>query len=139
MNIATLLQTVNIPPAVLTDRGAFIQAVRRGIPGQLVKQAITTLGERELFIRLLNTTSANLSRVYRKKTLTRIDSEEVLDTLRMYQEAVTVFEDQSMVQEWLHTSIPALAGERPVDLCDTFEGRALIRESLRAIEYGKFS
>lgn len=139
MNIATLLQTGDISPTVLTDRGAFIQAVRRGIPGLLVKQAIVTLGERELFIRLLNTTSANLSRVYRKKALTRIDSEEVLDTLRMFQEAFTVFEDQSVVQEWLHTSIPALAGERPVDLSDTFEGRALIRESLRAIEYGEFS
>ena len=139
MNIASLLQTVNISPAVLTDRVAFIQAVRRGIPGLVVKQAIAELGERELFIRLLNTTSANLSRVYRKKALTRIDSEEVLDTLRMYQEAVTVFEDQHVVQAWLHTSIPALAGECPVDLCDTFEGRALIRDSLRAIEYGEFS
>lgn len=139
MNIATLLQNADVPPAVLTDRSAFIHAVREGMPGSIVKQAVAVLGERELFIRLLGTTSANLSRFYRKERLTRSDSEEVLDTLRVFQEATTVFEDQDIAQEWLHTRISALAGDRPVDLCDTSEGRALVRESLRAIEYGEFS
>ncbi len=139
MNVAALLENVNVSPEVLTDRGAFIQAVRQGIPGLAVKQAVAVLGERELFIRLLDTTSANLSRFYRKKALTRADSEEVLDTLRLFQYAVTAFEDKEIAQEWLHTRIPALAGERPVDLFDTFEGRTLVRESLRAIEYGEFS
>ena len=139
MDVEALLQEANVSPVVLTDRGAFIQAVRQGIPGLVVKMAVTVLGERDLFVRLLETTSANLSRFYRKKTLTRADSEEVLDTLRLFQDAIAAFEDQDIAQEWLHTSIPTLAGERPVDLCDTFEGRALVRESLHAIEYGEFS
>ncbi|MGL5795707.1 MAG: antitoxin Xre/MbcA/ParS toxin-binding domain-containing protein [Waterburya sp.] len=32
-----------------------------------------------------------------------------------------------------------MAGEYPINLCDTFEGRKLVREALRAIEYGEFS
>ncbi|MEM6448122.1 MAG: antitoxin Xre/MbcA/ParS toxin-binding domain-containing protein [Cyanobacteria bacterium P01_D01_bin.123] len=139
MSIATMLSEVDVSPAVLSDRGAFIRAVRRGIPGAVVQQAIAIVGDRELFVRLLDTTSANLSRFYRKKTLTRADSEDVLDTLRVFQEAVTVFEDEEIAREWLHTRIPALTGERPIDLFDTSEGRSLVRESLRAIEYGEFS
>ncbi|MEO0801068.1 MAG: antitoxin Xre/MbcA/ParS toxin-binding domain-containing protein [Cyanobacteria bacterium J06642_2] len=139
MSIATMLSEVDVSPAVLNDRGAFIHAVRRGIPGAVVQQAIAIVGDRELFVRLLDTTSANLSRFYRKKTLTRADSEDVLDTLRVFQEAVTVFEDEEIAREWLHTRIPALTGERPIDLFDTSEGRSLVRESLRAIEYGEFS
>ncbi|MEM9154932.1 MAG: antitoxin Xre/MbcA/ParS toxin-binding domain-containing protein [Cyanobacteria bacterium P01_F01_bin.33] len=139
MSIATMLSEVDVSPAVLSDRGAFIRAVRQGISGTVVKQAVQIVGDRELFVRLLDTTSANLSRFYRKKTLTRADSEDVLDTLRVFQEAVTVFEDEEIAREWLHTRIPALTGERPIDLFDTSEGRSLVRESLRAIEYGEFS
>lgn len=134
-----LLQDIDISPAVLSDRGAFIRAVRQGIPGTVVRQAVQVVGDRELFVRLLDTTSANLSRFYRKKTLTRADSEDVLDTLRVFREAVTVFEDEGIAREWLHARVPALAGERPIDLFDTSEGRSLVRESLRAIEYGEFS
>lgn len=139
MNVVAVLQSANVSPSVLSDRQGFIQAVRRGVPGLLVKEAVIALDAREMFIRLLDTTSANLNRFYRKKTLSRTDSEEVLDALRVFQDAVAVFEDEDIAQEWLHTRIAALAGERPVDLCDTFEGRALVRESLRAIEYGEFS
>ena len=54
-------------PAILSDRGAFIKAVRQGISGLVVKEAIIVSGERDLFIRLLETTSANLNRFYRRK------------------------------------------------------------------------
>lgn len=139
MNISELLEKADLSPTLLEDRTAYIQAVRRGISGEIVKQAVQALEERDLFIRLLNTNSANLSRFYRQKPLTKMQSEGILDTLRVFQDAIAVFENEKLAKEWLHTSIPALAGEYPINLCDTFEGRKLVREALRAIEYGEFS
>ncbi|MCP4406997.1 MAG: DUF2384 domain-containing protein [Gammaproteobacteria bacterium] len=131
---------VNIPAAAFTDQAVYIKTVRDGIPGTVVKQAIHALGgNRELFIRLFNTTSANLSRYYRKKVLNRTDSEEVLDTLRVYLQALQVFGDEKTAREWLNSPIAILAGERPLELFDTFEGRNLVRATLRKLEYGEFT
>ena len=139
MNISLLLKDADLPPNLLEDRAEYIQAVRKGISGTIVKQAIQLLGERDLFVRLLSTNSANLSRFYHQKVLSKIASEGILDTLRVFQDAISVFEDADIAKEWLHTRIPALAGEYPIELCDTFEGRKLVRETLRAIEYGEFT
>ncbi len=139
MNISLLLKDANLSPNLLENRAEYIKAVRQGISGTIVKQAVQLLDERDLFVRLLNTNSANLSRFYHQKVLNRIASEGVLDTLRVFQDAIAVFEDTDIAKEWLHTRIPALAGEYPIDLCDTFEGRKLVRETLQAIEYGEFT
>lgn len=134
------LKNITVPAETFTDPAAYIKAVREGIPGTVVKQAIEAMGgNRELFIRLLNTTSANLSRYYHKKVLSPNDSEEVLDTLRVYKAAVRIFGDEKLAREWLATPIPSLAGEQPLDLFDTFEGRNQVRATLRKLEYGEFS
>lgn len=139
MSIASLLENSELSPTLLSDRGEYLKALRQGISGAIIKEAINELGERDLFISLLETTSANLNRFYHKKKLPRSAAEGILDTLRVIQDAVSVFGDMAMAHEWLHTSIPALAGEVPINLCDTFEGRKIVKESLKAIEYGEFS
>lgn len=139
MNIALLLEDSDLSPNLLEDRGAYIQAVRQGIPGKIVEQAVKALGERDLFVRLLSTSSGNLNRLYHSKLLTRVQSEGVLDTLKVFNKAIDVFSDENIAKEWLHTAIPALDGELPINLCDTFEGRRLVREALEAIEYGEFT
>ncbi len=131
---------IPIPAATFTDHILFIRQVRAGVPGALVKQAIEVLGgNRELFVRLFDTTSANLSRYYRKKLLSRSDSEELLDTLRVYHQARELFGSDAVAREWLDTPVPALAGERPLELFDTFEGRELVRATLRKLEMGEFT
>ncbi|MEL6495192.1 MAG: antitoxin Xre/MbcA/ParS toxin-binding domain-containing protein [Cyanobacteria bacterium J06623_7] len=139
MDIALLLKASELSPTLLEDRGEYIQAIRRGIPGRIVELAVKALGERDLFVRLLSTSSGNLNRIYRSQLLTRVQSEGVLDTLKVFNEAITVFGHEDLAKEWLHTGIPALDGELPINLCDTFEGRRLVRESLTAIEYGEFT
>lgn len=139
MSIASLLENSELSPTILSDRGEYLKALRQGVSGAIIKEAINELGERDLFISLLETTSANLNRFYHKKKLPRSAAEGVLDTLRVIQDAVSVFGDMAIAHEWLHTSIPALAGEVPINLCDTFEGRKIVKESLKAIEYGEFS
>ena len=132
------VEGIEIPAAVFDDRSAFVRAARRGLPGTVVRQAVKALGHRELFVRLLGTTPGNLNRFYRRRTLAPAQSEALLDVLRVFVQAASVFGSRDSGSEWLVTQVPALGGQRPVDLCDTFEGRTLVREALRKIEYGEF-
>ena len=127
-----------IPASALSDRTIYIQTVREGLPGYTVKAGTKLIG-RSLFIRLFDTNSANLSRFYNKKHLNRHDSEEVLDTFRVTAEAIRIWEDKDAALEWLNMPIPALAGDKPIDLFDTFDGRRWVSEVLRKIEFGEFS
>ena len=132
------IQGIKLPPAVFSDHDTFIAATRTGLPGKILKQAIDALGHRELFVRLLETTTGNLSRFYRRKSLTSNHSEGILDTLRVFSKANCVFGAPDVAREWMDTAIPALGGRSPISLCDTFEGRNLIQTALRKIEYGEF-
>ena len=132
------VEGIDIPSAVFDDRSAFVEAARRGVPGAVVRQAVKMLGHRELFARLLGTTPGNLNRFYQRKSLAPAQSEALLDLLRVFIQAASVFGGRDSGSEWLVTQVPALGGQRPVDLCDTFEGRTLVREALRKIEYGEF-
>ncbi|PMR71748.1 hypothetical protein CR158_10360 [Halomonas heilongjiangensis] len=137
--MADLMADLSLPEDVFTDEVAFIKQVRQGISGQIVKQAIKALNDRELFVILLETKSGNLHRFYKRKALSRVQSEEVLDTLRLYYQASKLFGDPRVARQWLHCEIPALSGSRPVDLVDTSQGRDLVRQVLGKIEFGEFS
>ena len=69
----------------------------------------------------------------------RPQSDALLDTLRVFFRAASVFESPERVREWLETVLPALGGRRPVDLCNTAEGRRLVQDAIRRIEHGEFS
>ncbi len=131
------IEGIDLPSTAYADRSAYIRTVRRGLPGDVVRQAVHVLGHRNTFVRLLGTTAGNLNRLYRRDTLGRGQS-EALDMLRLVSRAVSVFGDLDHAREWLDVALPAVAGERPIDLCDTFEGRLWVREALRKIEYGEF-
>ena len=136
--VPTGIEGIDVPPAAFADGLAFIQAVKSGLSGEVVRQAVAVVGHRELFVRLLGTTPGNLSRLYRRKALGRGPSEALLDVLRVVAGAVAVFGTLGLADEWLRTEIGALGGQRPIDLCDTFEGRGLVRAVIRRIEYGEF-
>ena len=129
---------IDVSPAAFVDRPAFIEAVRTGLRGEVVKQTLDVVGYRELIVRLLGTTSGNLHRVYRRKALGQAQSEALLDTLRVFDHAERTFAGLVRAREWLETALPALGGQRPIDLCDTFEGRRLVQDAIRRIECGEF-
>ena len=139
MNTATLLESLDLTPTLLEDRVAYIKTVRRGLPGQLVQELVRVSGERELLIKLLNTSSANLNRFYKTELLNPYQTESLLDLLKIFDLTISVFGNGEQAKIWLHSNVPALNGESPINLCDTFEGRNLVRESLQAIEYGEFT
>ena len=132
------IEGVDVSSVVLANRAAFIQAVRVGLSGEVVQQAVKVIGHRELFVRLLGTTVGNLSRFYRRKALGQAQSEALLDVLRVVSGAISAFGTQKQANEWLDMRIPALGHQRPIDLCDTFEGRRLVHDAIRRIEYGEF-
>ena len=129
---------IDVSAAAFVDRAAFIETARAGLSGEVVKQILDVVGHREFIVRLLGTTSGNLHRIYRRKTLGLAQSEALLDALRVFDHAERVFAGLVRAREWLETALPALDGRRPIDLCDTFEGRRLVRDTIRRIEYGEF-
>ncbi|WP_416397366.1 antitoxin Xre/MbcA/ParS toxin-binding domain-containing protein [Allohahella sp. A8] len=54
-------------------------------------------------------------------------------------EANRVWGGLKSAKQWLSSPVPALDGERPIDLFDTFEGRRWVTTVLRHIETGDFS
>lgn len=130
----------DLSPDIFTDRREYLKAVNHGIPGGVVRWAVNTIpDQRESIVNALGTTSGNLSRLYQRKTLSKQQSEEMLDILSVYLDAQSVFEDWNIAREWLNTSIPALSGEKPSDLMDTFIGRELVSEALNKIKCGEFT
>lgn len=128
-----------IPSRVFANRKAFIEVSRKGIPGKWVKSVVDATGLRETFLSILNVSSGNLSREYRKKALTKEASEEVLDAVRLLTQAVNVWESREMAIQWLNSPVAALGSERPITLFDTFEGRRWVSQVLNKIEHGDFS
>lgn len=134
-----LLTKLGLPVDSLDDKTKFIKIVREGLPGKVVKLSVNILKNRPTLVRVLSVDSKNFHRVYQKKHLNRVDSEEMLDTIRVYRDAAKVFGSMEKAQEWMKTPIPALAGEKPEELFDTFEGRAWVNQALRKIGSGEFS
>ena len=132
------IEGIGIPSAAFVDQATYIRTVRTGLSGQVVKQAIDAVGHRDFFVRLLGTTSGRPSRLYGRKSLGAARTEGLLDTLRLFAAAADAFGGLDRAQDWLGTALPALGGDRPIDLCDTFEGRRLVREIIRKVEYGEF-
>ena len=134
-----MIEGIRIEADLLRNRESFIRVAREGLPGDVARDAVATLGRHELFAKVMHTSPANLSRCYRREFLTPAQSEGLLDTLRLFDYARQVFGAFGKVQAWLDAEVPALGNQRPVELLDTFEGRALVTETLAKIEYGDFS
>ena len=137
-NTENLLAELDIKPDTFSNSAGFINTVRSGLSGKVLKEAVRLLDNREIMIKVLGTSSGNLSRYYQRQLKTQ-EAEEVLDTIRIYHEAHRVFGDSEKAREWLKMPLPALAGEAPENLFDTFEGRHWIAQTLKNIEFGEFS
>ncbi|MGM0987765.1 MAG: antitoxin Xre/MbcA/ParS toxin-binding domain-containing protein [Pseudomonadota bacterium] len=135
-----VLHVDGLPPDVLCDDVAFIHAVRTGIPGQVVRQTVALLGgHQQLVAELAGTTPSNLHRTYKKAAIGKMQSEQILDLLRLFSYSSSIFDSDDIVRGWFSCEIPALSGSRPVDLLDTFQGRAMVRDVLGRIKRGEFS
>lgn len=129
---------IDVPISAFDNTRAFIRAVREGIPGKVVKQAVDVVGQRDLFVRLVGVSSGNLHRVYQRSSLSSTQSEALLDALQVFFRASAVLGGLDPAREWLETPLPAMSGQRPLDFCDTFSGRRLVQQAIDKIEHGEF-
>lgn len=128
-----------IPSEIFENSQSMINAAKAGVPGAWLKGVIDAVGLRDVFVSVFNITSPNLSRMYRRVTLGQENSEEFLDTVRLLKKSNEVWEDENLSLVWLNSPVPALGGQKPRELIDTFEGRRWVMKVLSKIEFGDFS
>ncbi|MEA1890993.1 MAG: antitoxin Xre/MbcA/ParS toxin-binding domain-containing protein [Pseudomonadota bacterium] len=134
-----LLADLGLQAESLDNQAEYIRSIREGISGKVVQRTVKIFDNRDIVVRILDTTSSNLHRYYRVKKMNRTDSEEMLDTIRLYRQASRVFGGVEKAKEWVKTPLQSLAGDKPEDLFDTFEGRNWVSQTLRKIEFGEFT
>lgn len=127
------------PDEVFNNSQTFINSVRKGVSGRMLKEIIQSTGQRKLWSHILNVDSSNLSKLYARARLDREASEDVLDSVRVLNQAAKVWESLEMAIEWLNSEVPALANQVPIELFDTAEGRRWISQVLTHVEHGEFS
>lgn len=129
-----------IDVADLQDPILYIRMVREGLSGPAIKQLFSYLGVGKMVIaNALHIDESNLPRLLKRQVLTKDQSETLLDTARIFVRLSKIFGDPKQGMAWMDSEIPALGGQRPTTLLDTFEGRRWIDQVLTSIEYGEFA
>lgn len=72
-------------------------------------------------------------------TFSRYFSEIIIDTHRLYQYGIEVFESDEAFYGWLEANVTSMGGRIPLTLIDSFAGREWILRILTRIEHGVFS
>lgn len=124
----------------LYDPTLYIRALRAGINTGKIKSLLVALGvPRSIIAHNAMTDETNLARFFRRESVPEQQSEALLDTAKVYLKAVAIFEDKDLAAEWMNTEIPALGGQKPLELMDSFEGRRWVTRVLGHLETGDFS
>lgn len=119
---------------------AFIDSIREGLDGRAAKELTEDAGlTRAINAKIFRTDESNVARIFRRRALSSEQSEALLDTIKLIAYAIRVFGDKAIALDWLSTPVPALNGNKPYELIDTFEGRAMIKNVLTYIEFGEFT
>ncbi|MEG3765473.1 antitoxin Xre/MbcA/ParS toxin-binding domain-containing protein [Alteromonas sp. 14N.309.X.WAT.G.H12] len=126
------------PDTDIMSPTGYLSAVRAGVSGQTLRKIINILGEREWIAKAIGKDVSNLSKSYKLKRLSPMVSDNLIDTLRVFIQAVSIYESLDLAKEWMSSPIPALGGEIPVTLLDTHAGREIVRQALKKLEFGEF-
>ena len=127
-----------------------IRIIKRGLPASDAKRILARLGlPTGVTMRALNLSPATMNRkVARRQPLAPEESERVIGLAKLVGQVEAMVEEsgnpsgfdaESWVSQWLREPVPALGGERPIDLLDTMEGQALISETLARIQSGAYA
>jgi putative toxin-antitoxin system antitoxin component (TIGR02293 family) len=115
-----------------------VEALRRGLPSSAFGRVADLAGvSREEAIRVLRIGRASVFRkVASKRPLAPDESQKVARLARITLLAEYVLEDPQRGRAWLTEPVPALGGQRPIELLDTDEGARTVEETLLRLEYG---
>ncbi|GIB17400.1 DUF2384 domain-containing protein [Vibrio cholerae] len=108
----------------------------RGQTLRVVTQNIS----RDVVAKAIDVDRTNLSKLYSRKLLSRVQSEDISDLTLLWAEMRDVFDNNdAQLKEWLNASLPALNGRAPVDFMHSLAGRKALRDILNRLTYGDFS
>lgn len=132
--------TDEAPGVVLTSPAVLIDVIRGGLTGTWLSELLKIADLKPTLAAALGVDSyEDLAALSQVKALSQAQSEAILDTVMVYLRAVEVWESAEAASSWFHAEVPALAGQRPLAIIDTFEGRKWVREVLEKIDTGTFS
>lgn len=120
--------------------GAWLSAIRSGLPGQGVERLLQALAlSRAEFCAALNIPERTLARRLADGRLTPDESEKVLRLGRVWERANAVLPGEDAARDWLKTPNGALENAAPLSLLDADIGAEAVLDLLGRIEYGVFT
>lgn len=91
------------------------------------------------FSSLLPVSKRTIEKVKQQELLSPQVSDRVLQIASLYQLGSEVFGNIKSFQDWLHTPIIALGGEKPISFLDRDTGISMVNETLGRIAYGVYA
>ena len=114
----------------------FIEKVRKGIPSNYFDALQKTLGvQRNSLVHDLNLSDSTLQRRKGSKLKTP-ETEKVLNSVKVFNNALEVFEEWEHSKDWLTIKQDFLGDVSPISLCDTNADAPKVLHILGQIEYG---
>ncbi|MEN9868983.1 MAG: hypothetical protein RL748_4573 [Pseudomonadota bacterium] len=115
-----------------------ISGMRSGISAQVAPDVAQRLGlsQDKLFETLRLPKSTMKARLGKAQTLSPVEQDRMFRADRLWQRALSVFEDESATRAWIKRENRTLGGEAPLALLDTEAGYELVLDTLGRIEYG---
>lgn len=127
-------------PTHSPDDMDLIRLSRSGVKKSSLKSLSKFLGiSMEAMSLLLHTSHRNIQRKDDDELLDINKSERVLEIAELVSRGLDVFGSADNLQQWLHSSIIALGGKKPVELLDTSFGVRMVLKLLNRIEQGVYS
>ncbi|OEE38329.1 hypothetical protein A1QO_02820 [Vibrio genomosp. F10 str. ZF-129] len=109
------------------------------LAGHTLRVVVKTI-PRDLVAHTIDVSPSNFSKLYKRKHLSRVQSEDISDLTATWAEMRDIFMNQDkLIAEWLDSPLPSLNGRKPSDLLQTLVGRKVLREQLNRLRYGDFS
>lgn len=138
---------VRLYRAAPTER---ISVIRAGVPASAVKRFGAELHlDQQVMFGALNLKTATVNRkAARNEALSIEDSERVVGLVKLVGQIEAMVEESGdpegfdapeWLSRWLREPLPALGGDRPINLLDTMEGQALVSRALAQMQSGAFA
>lgn len=109
------------------------------LEGGTLRMVVKTI-PRDVVALTIDVSNSNLAKLYKRKYLSRIQSEDISDLTTTWAQINDVFMNQSdLIGEWLEQPIPSLNGRNPASLLHSLAGRKVLREQLNRLKHGDFS
>lgn len=138
---------VRLYRAAPTER---ISVIRAGVSASDVKRFGAELHlDQQVMFGALNLKTATVNRkAARNETLSIEDSERVVGLIKLVGQIEAMVEESGdpdgfdaleWLSRWLREPLPALGGDKPINLLDTMEGQALLSRALSQMQSGAYA